>query len=38
MSKISNLIPNFSRLLDDEPREIKNEIKGKMYSRDEMGI
>jgi len=33
ISKISNLIPNFSRLLDDEPTEIKNEIKGKMYSR-----
>lgn len=34
ISKISNLIPNFSRLLDDEPNEVKNEIKGKMYSRD----
>ena len=36
ISKISNLIPNFSRLLDDEPNEVKNEIKGKMYSRDGM--
>ena len=36
ISKISNLIPNFSKLLDDEPVEIKNEIKGKMYSRDGM--
>ena len=36
ISKISNLIPNFSKLLDDEPVEIKNEIKGKMYSRGEM--
>lgn len=36
ISKISNLIPNFSKLLDDEPTEIKNEIKGKMYSRDGM--
>ena len=33
ISKISNLIPNFSRLLDDEPNEVKNEIKGKMYIR-----
>ena len=32
--QISNLISNFSRFLDDEPNEIKNEIKGKMYSRD----
>ena len=38
ISKISNLIPNFSRLLDDEPNEVKNEIKGKMYSRDGMEI
>lgn len=38
ISKISNLIPNFSKLLDDEPTEIKNEIKGKAYSRDEMGM
>jgi len=38
ISKISNLIPNFSKLLDDEPTEIKNEIKGKMYSRDRMEI
>lgn len=37
ISKISNLIPNFSRLLDDEPNEVKNEIKGK-YSRDGMEI
>ena len=36
ISKISNLIPNFSKLLDDEPAEIKNEIQGKMYSRDGM--
>ena len=36
ISKISNLIPNFSKLLDDEPTEIKNEIKGKMYIRDGM--
>ena len=35
--KISNLTPNFSKLLDDEPTEIKNEIKGK-YSRDRMEI
>jgi len=34
--QISNLIPNFSRLLDNEPNEIKNEIQGKMYSRDGM--
>ena len=34
--KINNLIPNFSKLLDDEPREIKNEIKGKMYIGDRM--
>ena len=38
ISKISNLIPNFRRLLDDEPNEVKNEIKGKMYSRDRMEI
>ena len=38
ISKISNLIPNFSKLLDDEPTEIKNEIKGKMYSRGGMGM
>ncbi|WP_149717654.1 hypothetical protein [Campylobacter concisus] len=38
ISKISNLIPNFSKLLDDEPTEIKNEIKGKAYSRDGMEI
>ena len=38
ISKISNLIPNFSKLLDDEPAEIKNEIQGKMYSRDGMEI
>ena len=37
ISKISNLIPNFSRLLDDEPSEVKNEIKDK-YSRDGMEI
>ena len=38
ISKISNLIPNFSKLLNDEPVEIKNEIKGKAYSRDGMEI
>ena len=38
ISKISNLIPNFNKLLDDEPNEVKNEIKGKMYSRDGMEI
>ncbi|WP_122866634.1 hypothetical protein [Campylobacter showae] len=36
--KISNLIPNFSKLLDDEPREIKNEIKGKIAGKDSIGI
>ena len=36
ISKISNLIPNFSKLLDDEPNEVKKEIKGKMYIRDGM--
>ena len=36
--KISNLIPNFSKLLDDEPREIKNEIKSKIAGKDGMGI
>ena len=35
--KISNLIPNFSKLLDDGPAEVKNEIKDK-YSRDRMEI
>ena len=38
ISKISNLIPNFNKLLDDEQNEVKNEIKGKMYSRDGMEI
>ena len=38
ISKISNLIPNFSKLLDDEPREIKNEIKSKIAGKDGMGI
>ena len=38
ISKISNLIPNFSKLLDDEPVEIKNEIKGKIASKDSIGI
>ena len=38
ISKISNLIPNFSKLLDDEPTEIKNEIKGKIHSRDGIGM
>ena len=33
ISKISNLIPNLGKLLNDEPAEIKNEIKGKIYSR-----
>lgn len=32
MSKISRLIPNFSSMLDNEPPEIKNEIKSRMYS------
>lgn len=36
ISKINNLIPNFSNLLDDEPNEVKNEIQGKMYSSDGM--
>ena len=36
--KISNLIPDFNKLLNDEPTEIKNEIKGKAYSRDGMEI
>ena len=36
--KISNLIPNFSKLLDDEPTEIKNEIKGKIAGKDSIGI
>ena len=36
--KISNLIPNFSKLLDDEPREIKNEIKSKIAGKDSIGI
>ena len=34
--QISNLIPNFSRLLDDEPNDLKNEIQCKMYRRDGM--
>ena len=34
ISKISNLIPNFSRLLD----EVKNEIKSKIAGKDGMGI
>ena len=38
ISKISNLIPNFSRLLDDEPNEIKNEIKSKIAGKDSVGI
>ena len=38
ISKISNLIPNFSKLLNDEPVEIKNEIKGKIHSRDGIGM
>ena len=38
ISKISNLIPNFNKLLDDEQNEVKNEIKSKMYSRDGMEI
>ena len=36
ISKISNLIPNLGKLPDDEPNEVKKEIKGKMYSRDGM--
>ena len=38
ISKISNLIPNFSKLLDDEPSEIKDEIKSKIAGKDGMGI
>ena len=38
ISKISNLIPNFNKLLDDEPREIKNEIKSKIAGKDGIGI
>nr|WP_314399850.1 hypothetical protein [uncultured Campylobacter sp.] len=38
ISKISNLIPNFSKLLDDEPNEIKDEIKSKIAGKDGMGI
>jgi len=38
ISKISNLIPNFRRLLDDEPNEIKDEIKSKIAGKDGMGI
>ena len=38
ISKISNLIPNFSKLLDNEPMEIKNEIKSKIAGKDGMGI
>jgi len=38
MSKISSLIPNFSSLLDNEPPEIKNEIKSRMYSRNEVDM
>ena len=37
ISKISNLIPNFNKLLNDEPTEVKNKIKDK-YSRDGMEI
>lgn len=36
--KISNLIPNFSKLLNDEPAEIKNEIKSKIAGKDSIGI
>ena len=36
--KISNLMPNFSRLLDDEPNEIKDEMKSKIAGKDGMGI
>ena len=38
ISKISNLIPNFSKLLDDEPREIKNEIKSKIAGKNSIGM
>jgi len=38
ISKISNLIPNFSRLLDDEPNEIKDEIKSKIAGKDSIGM
>ena len=36
--KISNLIRNFSKLLDDELNEIKDEIKSKIAGKDGMGI
>ena len=38
MSKISRLIPNFSSLLDSEPPEIKNGIKSRMYSSNEIDM
>ena len=38
MSKISRLIPNFSSILDSEPLEIKNEIKSRMYSGNEIDM
>ena len=38
MSKISRLIPNFSSMLDSEPLEIKNEIKSRMYSGNEIDM
>ena len=38
MSKISRLIPNFSSMLDNEPPEIKNEIKSRMCSGNEIDM
>jgi putative leucine-rich repeat-containing protein DDB_G0290503 len=38
ISKISRLMPNFSSLLDNEPPEIKNEIKSRMYSGNEIDM
>ncbi|OUT16996.1 hypothetical protein B9N61_08015 [Campylobacter concisus] len=33
-----SLIPNFSRLLDDKPNEIKDEMKSKIAGKDSIGI
>ena len=33
-----SLIPNFSKLLDDEPNEIKDEMKSKIAGRNSMGM
>lgn len=38
ISKISSLIPNFSKLLDNEPNDIKDEIKSKIAGKDSVGI